>query len=123
MRVAPAGEYRFPVTIEQPTTTDATRDDFGHIDETGTTNWTTYLSPARARFGQEGGKEVNLAKRVNADINVVIGLRSSPDVRGITRRMRIKTDFGTTRYLNILDVLGIHDNGGEVTLHCQENRD
>ena len=63
-------------------------------------------------------------KRVNADITLVLGLRSSPETRAITRRMRVRTEFGkATRYINILDVVGTQDNGGEVTLHCQENRD
>ena len=118
-----AGEYRYPVSIEQPVTTDATRDDFGHIDETGTTNWSDYIPTVRVRFGAEGGRELNAAKRANADVNVVVGLRSSKAIRAITRRMRVKTKFGTTRYLNILDVLMVHDNAGEVLLHCKENRD
>ena len=119
-----AGEYKYPVTIQQPATADAARNAFGRIPETDTDDWTTYITPVRARWSESGGKEVNLLKRVNADITLVLGLRSSPETRAITRRMRVRTEFGkATRYINILDVVGTQDDGGEVTLHCQENRD
>ena len=102
-----AGNLRHRVTIQQVT---ETRDDMGGVTQT----WSTFAANLHAEIAPLSGRELLLARQVNAETTHRIRLRYRA---GITPKMRVL--FGS-RIFAIESVLDTEERGIEVVLLCRE---
>jgi len=102
-----AGNLRHRVTIQQVT---ETRDDMGGVTQT----WSTFAASLHAEIAPLSGRELLLARQVNAETTHRIRLRYRA---GITPKMRVL--FGS-RIFAIESVLDTDERGIEVVLLCRE---
>lgn len=104
------GRLRYPVTIEQQTTT---RTSFGSEQQA----WSTFASTF-AGLEALAGNELLAAQKLVAEAQEKITIRY---VAGLTPAMRIKmTDGSVTRYFDILDIGDTRELHREMTLLCKE---
>ncbi len=103
----PAGKYRHPITIEQPS---STKNEYGEEEDT----W-QIVARVPAKISPLSGRELWNAQQVQPDITHEICIRYYP---AITAKMRVK--FGT-RVFNILTPpLNLEERNRELRMMCME---
>lgn len=101
-----AGDLDRRITLQKPVVTRGSDGAENLAYSSVVTVWANYMA--------EGGKEVYLAKRTNAEVRALFQIRYRS---GITPKWRVK--FGN-RYFEILFINDTNARQGELVLACKE---
>ncbi len=94
--------------IKVESLTGSTADAHGHVDNTVSTNWTTYAQPY-ASVMSKGGREFWKVDQVAADVSHVWYCPYDANVAAATPDMRIVWDGKTYEILSVVDIDLAHE--------------